>query len=100
MRHALILRPTKSAMQSARLDREHWELRFCKPDRGTPHETMGWTTQQNTDKSLKLTFEKKADAIAYAEKNNITYTVQESDPAPPLDPHSYAEHLLKPHMRS
>ncbi|MGB0919533.1 MAG: NADH dehydrogenase ubiquinone Fe-S protein 4 [Holosporaceae bacterium] len=100
MHDVLILRPTKSAMQSARLGKEVWELHFCIPPKGNLDPRMHWVTQKDARQAVKLTFQNVADAIAYAKKHDLSYHVQETDPAAPLAPHSYEEHLLKPHMRS
>ena len=38
---------------------------------------MGWTSSSDTRQQLKLRFDTKEDAIAYAERNGMPYTVQE-----------------------
>ncbi len=38
---------------------------------------MGWTSSRDMRQQVKLSFSTKEDAIAYAERNGIPYTVEE-----------------------
>ncbi|MBL0317966.1 MAG: ETC complex I subunit [Alphaproteobacteria bacterium] len=76
----VIYQPVKNPMQSGKagmgqcwlLDYEepHEDARFIEP-------VMGWTGSSNMQKQLKLRFDTKEEAIAYAERQGYRYTVRE-----------------------
>ena len=41
---------------------------------------MGWTSSADTRQQLALNFDTKAQAIAYAERHGLAYTVLEEQP--------------------
>jgi hypothetical protein len=43
---------------------------------------MGWTTSGDMKSQIRLRFETKEEAVAYAERYGIPYQVQESKQAP------------------
>ena len=71
-----IYRPAKTAMQSGRAGTQEWLLDY-EPD-GTigPDPLMGWIGGGNTQMQVKLRFDSREEAVAYAERNGITYTVE------------------------
>jgi hypothetical protein len=95
----IIRRAIKTATQSGRGKCDKWRIFFPPPGAGFCDPLMGWETQQDMYQELFLTFDKFEDAIAYARENNLNFTVEESPPIAPLKPHTYAEHLLKGHLR-
>ncbi len=74
---ARIYSPAKTAMQSGKAKTGYWVLDFDpeKPRKIDP--LMGYTTSSDMRSQIRLTFESKEEAIAYAEKNGIAYRVQE-----------------------
>jgi len=73
---ATIYRPAPNAMQSGRGNSKEWVL--VHPQ-STPREIeplMGYTATRDTRTQVKLRFETLEDAMAYAERNGIAYTVQ------------------------
>lgn len=38
---------------------------------------MGWVGTQGTTRQIKITFDTQEEAVAYAEKHGLTYTVKE-----------------------
>jgi hypothetical protein len=74
---ARIYSPAKTAMQSGQAKTGYWVLDFDpeKPRKIDP--LMGYTTSSDMKSQIRLTFETKEEAIAYAEKNGIAYRVQE-----------------------
>ena len=74
---ARIYSPAKTAMQSGKAKTGYWVLDFDpeKPRKIDP--LMGYTTSSDMRSQVRLTFETKEEAIAYAEKNGLTYRVQE-----------------------
>lgn len=54
-----------------------WWLEFAPDSPYYIEPLMGWTGMRDTTRQLHLRFATKEEAIAYAEKNNIPYEVQE-----------------------
>ena len=75
---ARIFKTGKTAMQSGTSRAEHWVLEFDSSESKKIDPLMGWTGSNNTQSQVKLIFENKDEAAAYAEKHGINYTVIES----------------------
>ncbi|MCB5177521.1 MULTISPECIES: ETC complex I subunit [Microvirga] len=74
---ARIYKPAKSAMQSGMARTKQWLLVF---DQDRPREIeplMGWTSSGDTRQQIRLGFDTKEEAIAYAEREGIPYRVEE-----------------------
>ena len=68
MTSARIYKPPKSAMQSGAARSKLWLLEF-EPDRPREIEPlMGWTSSSDTRQQVRLRFDSKEEAIAYAER--------------------------------
>jgi hypothetical protein len=74
MKKAKIYIPSKTAMQSGRGKLKKWVLEFETKD-SSINPLMGWETSTDTLEEVILKFTTKEQAIEYAEKNNISYTV-------------------------
>ncbi|MEO7027699.1 MAG: ETC complex I subunit, partial [Caulobacteraceae bacterium] len=85
---ARIYRPVKSAMQSGHAQAENWELRFAPRSARLPDPLMGWTTSTDTDGQIRLAFDTREQAIAYARKHAIAFEVIEEARAP-VTPKAY-----------
>lgn len=73
---ARIFKPTKSAMQSGKAH-NFWYLAFPSDDKSIDN-IMGWTGSSDMRSSeVKLKFESKEEAVAYAKRNNIECVVIE-----------------------
>lgn len=75
---AYIYRPRKSAMQSGRAGTKNWILEVVGSDERSSDPLMGWTSSSDTSSQVKLTFDSKSHAEAYANRNHIEYRVIES----------------------
>ena len=73
---ARIYQPAKTAMQSGQA-KSAWVLEFEPAEKRVVEPLMGWTSSGDTRQQLRLTFETKDEAIAYAEANAIPYQVFE-----------------------
>ena len=71
-------------MQSGTARAEDWVLEFDSGESKKIDPLMGWTGSNNTQSQVKLTFENRDDAAAYAEKHGILYTIIESQPRQPI----------------
>lgn len=74
---ARIYRPAKGATQSGLARTRLWLLEF-EADEGREIEPlMGWTSSGDTRQQVKLRFETREEAVAYAEREGIAYRVEE-----------------------
>lgn len=80
---ARISRPTKSATQSGRATTRRWLLEFEPETAREIEPLMGWTSSGDMKQQVRLWFADKAEAIAYAERNGLAYTVDEPAPDSP-----------------
>ena len=80
---ARIFRPAQTAMQSGPARSKEWMLEY-EPE--SPREIdplMGWTSSRDMKAQIRLSFDTKDEAIAYAESNAIPYRVLEPTPGTP-----------------
>lgn len=89
---ARIFRPAQTAMQSGPARSKEWMLEY-EPE--SPREIdplMGWTSSRDMKAQIRLSFDTKDEAIAYAERNAIPYRVLEPKPRRPVRK-SYADNF-------
>ena len=87
-----IFRPAKTAMQSGRRNTRSWRMEF---EPGAPRVNdplMGWVGTADTRAQVRLDFDSREAAIAFADRNGLRYRVDESAP-PRVRPKSYAENF-------
>jgi ETC complex I subunit conserved region len=80
MMAARIYKPAKTAMQSGPAGSKEWVLEF-EPE--TPREIeplMGWTSSRDMKAQIRLNFDTKEEAMAYAERNGIAYRLMQPEP--------------------
>ena len=77
---ARISKPAKSAMQSGKAGTDEWLLEYEPEARRELDPLMGWTSSGDMKSQLRLSFATKQEAVAYAEREGIPYTIFE--PAP------------------
>jgi hypothetical protein len=78
---ARIFRPAKTATQSGTAKTKAWVLEY---DPQTPRRIeplMGWTGSSDMLSQVRLNFESKEEAIAYAERYNLAFRLEEPKPA-------------------
>ncbi|UGX87806.1 ETC complex I subunit [Phyllobacterium meliloti] len=74
---ARIYSPAKTAMQSGKAKTDGWTLEFEPEQPRKVEPLMGYTSSGDMKSQIRLSFETKEEAIAYAQKNGIAYSVQE-----------------------
>jgi hypothetical protein len=74
---ARIYKPAKSAMQSGMARTKQWLLVFEQDKPREIEPLMGWTSSGDTRQQLRLWFDSKEEAMAYAEREGIAYRVEE-----------------------
>jgi hypothetical protein len=70
---ARIFRPAKSAMQSGKANSRDWVLEFEPAAALRSDPLMGWTQSTDTDRQLRLTFDSRDEAVAYAQAHGIAF---------------------------
>ena len=78
---ARIYRPAKNAMQSGKAKTKDWVLEFEPASARRPDALMGWTQTDDTNGQIRLSFETKDEAVAYAEHHGIAFEVFDPKPA-------------------
>ncbi len=78
---ARIFKPAKTAMQSGRAKTNDWLLEFAPRSARTPDPLMGWTSSADMNAQVRLAFETRDQAIAYAEHHGIPFRVIEPEAA-------------------
>lgn len=73
---ARIYKPSENAMQSGGAP-EHWVLEFAPEQPRKIDPLMGWTSSGDMKSQVKLKFESKEAALAYARKNGVAAQVVE-----------------------
>ena len=77
---ARIYLPARSATQSGQA-KDKWILEY-EPEKPRGIEPlMGWTSSSDMKQQIKLRFDSKEEAIAYARREGIPYRVEEPKPA-------------------
>jgi ETC complex I subunit conserved region len=80
MMTARIYKPARSAMQSGTGKAEQWLLNF-EATQKSADPLMGWTSTSDTQEQVTLRFDTRDDAIAYAQREGLAYTVTVESPA-------------------
>jgi ETC complex I subunit conserved region len=74
MAAARIFKPTKTAMQSGARNQK-WVLAYEPATRRRPEALMGWTRAEDTLNEVRLHFQTKEEAVAFATRSGLDYTV-------------------------
>jgi hypothetical protein len=78
---ARIYKPARSAMQSGKGKNDVWLLEFEPESAPTAEPLMGWTASADMQQELRLVFDTREAAIAYAKRNGIAYEVAPEPPS-------------------
>ena len=74
---ARIYQPAKTAMQSGKGRTKTWVLEYEPAAAREVDPLMGWTSSSDMAQQIRLRFATKEEAVAYAERNGIAYTLSE-----------------------
>ncbi len=74
---ARIYKPAKTAMQSGRGKAKDWVLEFVSDAARVSDPVMGWTSINDTTGQVRLHFDTREMAIAYAKREGLTFSVEE-----------------------
>ena len=74
---ARIFQPARNAMQSGSAKTRHWVLEFAPASARDVDPLMGWTSSDDTQAQVRLTFDSREAALAYATEHGIDAQVSE-----------------------
>jgi hypothetical protein len=77
---ARIYRPAKTAMQSGKAKTLEWVLEFEPASARLPDPLMGWAQSMDMNGQVRLSFDTREEAIAYAQSHAIAFQVMEPKP--------------------
>jgi hypothetical protein len=81
---ARIYQPAKTAMQSGTAKTQNWVLEYAPASAREVDPLMGWTSSSDTQAQVKLRFDSREAALAYAEAKGIEAEVTEPKARKPL----------------
>ena len=74
---ARIFSPAKTAKQSGKAKTGYWVLEFDPAQRRTIDPLMGYTSSGDMKSQIRLVFETREEAVAYATREGIAFRLQE-----------------------
>jgi hypothetical protein len=91
---ARIYQPAKTAMQSGTAKAKGWVLEFMPASERAVDPLMGWTSSDDTQSQVRLRFETREAAEAYAAENGIDAVAVEPKPRKVnIRPRGYGENF-------
>lgn len=91
---ARIYQPAKTAMQSGTAKTHQWVLEFAPAEVRNVDPLMGWTGSGDTQAQVRLKFESREAAEAYANEKGIAYEVTLPHARKPnIRPRGYGENF-------
>lgn len=75
---AKIYRPARNAMQSGKGQTKKWLIEFVPSTAARPEALMGWISAADTDRQVRLAFDDKDAAVAFAREHGIPHQLVEA----------------------
>jgi hypothetical protein len=72
---ARIFIPARNAMQSGKAKSREWMLEFEPASARVPDPLMGWTVSTDMNGQVRLMFDTREEAVAYAQRHGIPFEV-------------------------
>ena len=92
--NARIYQPARTAMSSGQAKTKGWVLEFAQDSARSVDPLMGWTSSDDTQTQVKLRFDTKEAALAYAKSKGIDAIVTEPNKRKPvIRQNGYAENF-------
>ena len=89
---ARIYQQPKTAMQSGRAGTQDWVLDFEPAEARKADPLMGWIGSADTQAQVRLRFDSREEAVAYAERCGLAYEVELPRPIR-FRPKAYADNF-------
>jgi hypothetical protein len=77
MSSARIFQPSKDASQSGMARTKQWQLEFDQTSSRETDPLMGWVGSSDMLQQVRLEFDTREEAVAYAQRAGIAYRVEE-----------------------
>ena len=91
---ARIYQPAKTAMQSGTAKTHQWVLEFAPASEREVDPLMGWTSSSDTQAQVRLKFETREAAEAYAAEKGLEFDLVEPKPRKAnIRPRGYGENF-------
>lgn len=91
---ARIFKPARTAMSSGTAKTKDWVLEFAPSSRREVDPLMGWTSSNDTQSQVRLSFDSKQAALDYAKERGIDAIVSEPKSRKPnIRPGGYGENF-------
>lgn len=91
---ARIYQPARTAMQSGTAKTQQWVLEFAPASAREVDPLMGWTSSGDTQSQVRLRFDSREAAEAYAMEKGLEFDVAESKPRKAnIRPRGYGENF-------
>lgn len=74
---ARIFKPARTAMQSGVAKTKRWVLEHELAEARRVEPLMGWTSSADTRQQVRLFFETREEAVAYATREGLAFRVEE-----------------------
>ena len=74
---ARIYKPAKTTMQSGQARARDWILEYAPASARRPDPLKGWTATDDMNGEVRMSFESKDEAVAYAQRNGIPFELYE-----------------------
>ena len=89
---ARIYRPSRTATQSGRALLGKWVLEYEVQTPRRPEPLMGWVASGDTLNQVRLQFDRKEDAVAFARRKGLVFEV-EPERRRRVQPRNYADNF-------
>lgn len=93
MTRARIFQRPKTATQSGPARARVWMLDFAPVEREVNDPLMGWWGSSDTNGQVRLSFDTREEAVAFAEKKGLVFEVEEPPVQRPVKPKIYADNF-------
>jgi hypothetical protein len=80
---ARIYKPARTAMQSGNAAAEKWLFEYEPELRPAADPLMGYTSSADMRRQIRLEFDTREEAVLYAERNGIPFTVLDANESAP-----------------
>lgn len=90
---ARIYKPARTAMQSGQAKTKRWVLEFAPELAREIEPLMGWTSSADMNSQVRMFFESKERAVAFANKHKIPHEVEEAEEASPRTGKAYTDNF-------
>ena len=77
---ARIYKPSPSATQSGKGATKAWVLVYEPASAMQVEPLMGWTSSSETEMQVKVSFDTREEAVAFAEKRGIMFDIEDRPP--------------------